>query len=195
MEDLERFLEAARPEEEKDEDTGRSGCPTFCDELAPNQFRVACREYAEWAIKNYEVLKPVELDTVTFEQSSQLKRAAGKAGMKRSTATKYFVRFAYRAYEKWGWSDKMRSTIRHELIHIRQYQETGEGDHGEGFKRMAEKADTTVNCQQFTEHKYGIFCSGCDQKVAGKMKRSKMVKKAERYQSKCCGASCYSEKL
>jgi predicted SprT family Zn-dependent metalloprotease len=193
MDDLDRFLEAARPEEEK-ESSRPSRSPTFCDEMAPNQFLEATKEYAEWAIENYDVLK-VDLETVTFEVSRQMLRTAGKAGMKSSTEKKYFVRFAYKAYREWGWSEEIKSTIRHELIHVRQYQETGSGDHGTHFKMMAEKADTTVNCQKFTDFKYGVFCSGCEQMVAGRHQRSKLVKKPQRYDSKCCGESCYSEKL
>lgn len=183
-----------RTASEETETPAPSRHPSFGGNMIPTNFRNACEEYSEWAIENYEVLK-VDLSSVTIEVSEQMVRTAGKAGKKRSAPTDYFMRIAYDAYLKWGWSEKIQSTIRHELIHLRQYQETGDGDHGEGFKRMAKKVDTSVHCQKFTEYNYGVFCSVCDQMVAGKYRECKMIKQPERYRSKCCDGKCYSEKL
>jgi predicted SprT family Zn-dependent metalloprotease len=165
--------------------------PTFGDNMAPPKLRSACEEYAEWAIGEFETFDGVDLSDVPIEVSTEMKRTAGKAINRDGD---FSMRFAYRAYQKWGW-EGFKSTIRHEIIHIKQLQEHGSADHGFTFKQMAEEVDCSVNCETFTDYEYGIFCSDCGEMVTGRYQRSKVVKKPERYNSKCCGAECYSKRL
>lgn len=187
--DISETAEAKAQQETND------GPPSFGDSLSSQAFRGACEEYAEWCVENIDTFDEVDLSNVTVEVSKKLKRAAGKAGEKRSGPTKYFMRFAFGAYEKWGWGIEIRRTIRHELIHIKQYETGNRGGHGIDFKRMAEEVDAPRHCKQFTDYNYGIYCSECDERVAGKYRECKMTKNPERYQSQCCKAVCYSEKL
>jgi len=188
-------IDEAKENDESDSNSD-SEAPTPGDTLPPSGFRRACEEYAEWAVDHYDEFGEVTLDTVTVQVSQKLKRAAGKAGTGRSNVpTKWYMRFAYGAYEKWGWGEEVEATIRHELVHIKQYQETGSGGHGVDFKIMADNVDAPRHCKQFTEHNYGIYCSDCDEKVAGRIRKCKMTKKPGRYHSNCCNAECYSEKL
>lgn len=176
--------------DDEPEDDGSDG-PTFDDDLAPRSLREACQQYAEWAVEKYDTFDEVDLSDVSIEVSERMKRSAGRAIKK---SDDLIMRFSYRAYKEWGWSG-FKSTIRHEIIHIWQYQENGTADHGFTFRKMADEVGCSKNCDKFTDYEYGIFCSDCDDMVAGRYRRSKMVKKAERYNSKCCGASCYSEVL
>jgi len=189
------LTDAIEAEASNNDSSNGNDKPSFGDDMSPNEFCSACEEYAEWAVENYDEFDEVSLDTVTVEVSQKLKRAAGKAGESRTSPTKWMMRFAYGAYESWGWDEEIEKTIRHELIHIKQHQETGSGGHGSDFKLMADNVDAPRHCPQFTEYTFGIFCSGCDEQVAGRHRESKMVKQAERYRSKCCSASCYSERL
>jgi predicted SprT family Zn-dependent metalloprotease len=179
------------PDEANDAQSEGSDEPSFGDNMAPPKFRRACEEYADWAVKEYDTFDGVDLSDVPIEVSTAMKRTAGKAIDKTGD---FLMRFAYAAYEKWGW-EEFKSTIRHELIHIKQLQEKGSGDHGTGFEIMAEEVDCSKHCEVFSDFKYGVFCSDCKDMVAGRFQMSKMVKKAEKYRSKCCDAECYSEKL
>lgn len=176
-------------------DSNDSNAPSFGNEMPPSAFQSACREYAEWAVENYDTFSDVDLDKVAVQVSQKLKRAAGKAGKNRQRPPEYFMRFAYGAYEKWGWDKEIEETVRHELIHIRQYQVNGSGGHGLDFRRMADEVDAPRHCKQFTDYNWGIYCSECDEQVTGKYRKCKMTKNPGRYQSKCCQAKCYSEKL
>ena len=166
--------------------------PNFSDSMTPEQFRDAAEEYSKWAVSHYDTFDEVDLDSVSIEVSQKMKRAAGKAGEKDG---KLFMRFAYGAYEKWGWGNKITETIRHELVHILQYQIQGRASHGYFFKIKADEVNAPRHCTKFTEYTYGIFCSKCDEFLCGRYQRSKMVKKAKEYRSKCCNASCYSERV
>jgi predicted SprT family Zn-dependent metalloprotease len=159
--------------------------PDFGDEMGHRKFREACEEYAEWAVEEYDELSEVDLKPVRVEVSDDLKRTAGKAG-KRSDD--YFIRFATGAYEEWGWSDQMKSTIRHELIHIHQYQETGSGDHGIGFRRIANKIGCEVHCQKFTDYNFQFYCTECGEESGGRYRECKATRNPEKYRSKCCKA-------
>lgn len=168
--------------------------PSFGDNMGSEAFRKACRDYAEWAIDYYDTFDDITLENVRVEVSTALKKAAGKAGGELNPEDLY-MRFAVGAYEKWGWGEEIESTIRHEIVHIRQYKVNGDGGHGLDFKQMANEVDTPVHCKKFTEFKYGIFCGECDEQVTGRYRACKITKKPMRYNSKCCGKPCYSKEL
>jgi predicted SprT family Zn-dependent metalloprotease len=172
------------------------GAPTFGDDMSQRQFRDACEEYSKWAVQHYDTLNDVDLSNVTIEVSGKMVRTAGKAGKAPSRMpTDFMMRFAMGAYDKWGWNDQMQSTIRHELIHIVQYQDKGTGDHGFGFKRMADKLGCEVHCQKFTDYEIGLFCSECEEMIGGRYRECKTTRNPEQYRSKCCKAKLYSENL
>jgi len=170
------------------------GTHGFGDEMEPRRFRIACEEYARWATTEYDTFSDVDFGSITVQVSEDLKKTAGKAGKAKSNIpTDYFMRFAYEAYENWGWDKQIEGVIRHELVHIVQYQERGTGGHGSDFIRMANEVNCSRYCEKFTGYNYEIRCSECDEVVAGRYRECKMTKKPGRYQSKCCEAKCYSE--
>lgn len=165
--------------------------PTFGDNMGISEFRAACREYAEYAADHYDTFDVVDMDAVDVEVSTKLERAAGKA-IKRGS--EMIIRFAYAAYEKWGW-ERVTSTIRHELIHIVQFTKGRTGGHGFDFEIMADKVDCTKHCEKFTDYKYLLFCSECGKQVDGRHRKSKVVTNPEdtRYISPCCKATLESQ--
>jgi len=191
--DLSETIEA----ECNDTENTSNEAPTFGDEMSSKELQEACREYAEWAVEAYDTFDEAELETVTVQVSKRLKRAAGKAGKSQNAPTQFFMRFAWKAYQKWGWGRQFEETIRHELIHIKQYQQTGSGGHGPDFRLMADEVDAPRHCSQFHVHKYGIFCSECDDMVTGRFQECKMTRNPEKTSkiSKCCGADLYSKEL
>jgi hypothetical protein len=182
--------------DDEEETQSESNAPSFGDGMTTGEYKAAIRQYAQWAVEKYEVLQPVELETVKIEVSDLMERAAGKAGNdKRGRG--YFMRFAWGAYQKWGWGEEVEATIRHELVHIRQFQEDGANPgHGMTFKTWADKADAPRHCKKFTEWKYLLFCTECGQQTGGRLRKSKVVTNPEdtNYISPCCRAELRSEK-
>jgi predicted SprT family Zn-dependent metalloprotease len=181
-------------EEDTQSEGKHSTAPTFGDNLSRSGYREACEGYAKWAVKTYDVFDPVSLDEVDFQISTKLERAAGKAGRKRG---ELMMRFAYGAYEKWGWGEEIESIIRHELVHIRQYQQSGaKPGHGTTFKVWADEAEAPRHCKQFTEYEYLLFCTKCGEQTGGRHRKSKVITNPEdtNYVSPCCRAKLRSEK-
>jgi len=158
------------------------------DNLTQRELREAIRDYAE-SYTLAGVQDQPDLDSIPFDISRRLKSTAGKVQHKRGTGEIVRVRFAWKAYQRWGW-ERFTSTIRHELIHVWELQEFGKAGHGPVFKRVARQNDTTVNCEHFAqdEAKFELLCSECGGNVAYRHKRSKTVTNPENYRSKCCKA-------
>ncbi|NUC72572.1 SprT-like domain-containing protein [Haloterrigena sp. SYSU A558-1] len=148
------------------------------DDLSPVELKRAIREYAE------TVEIDVPLEEVEIEISKQLKRTAGKAIRKNGQLK---MRFAWKAYQTWGWGDDFEAVIRHELIHIWEYETFGKGGHGRNFKRKARELDAPRHCKSFAsdEAKWFLVCSNCGKKTP-RFRRSKVIENPHRYRTKCC---------
>jgi predicted SprT family Zn-dependent metalloprotease len=96
---------------------------------------------------------------------------------------------AFEAFDRAEWE----SILRHELIHLEQYQHSGTTGHGSAFKSRAAELDTEVRCETFTDPKYVLRCRSCDGVVARRYRDCKTVSRAEEYQSSCCGAALVVE--
>lgn len=176
------------PEPEPNPEPTDDGEPTFPDDLTPHKLRLAIEEYQEWCNDHYDVLD-VDLDGIPVEVSNKMKKTAGKVcHVKGSDRVKY-IRYAFKAYKKWGW-EQFAETIRHELIHVHTVQNYQKGGHGRLFKIMVEPMDTHRHCETFAEDdaKYILYCTDCDKDVAHRFKKSKTVKNPDKYRSKCCNA-------
>jgi len=162
--------------------------PTFGDDMSRSELQAAIVEYQEWCSENYDEID-VDLDGIPVEISTKMKRTAGKVASQRATGNVKFIRYAMKAYQKWGW-DQFAETIRHELIHVHTIQNHKKGGHGRLFKRFVKPLETHQHCETFAEEeaKYLLFCTECDRKVGQRFKRSKIVKQPGSYQGKCCNA-------
>ncbi|SEL18749.1 SprT-like domain-containing protein [Haloferax larsenii] len=151
------------------------------DGLTPSELKLAIREYAE------TVDIDVPLDKVEIQVSKRLRRAAGKAGKKDG---QYFMRFAWKAYQSWGWNDDWEGTIRHELVHIWEYEHHGKGGHGYRFKVKAAELDAPRHCPSFAhdEAKWFLKCEECGREEP-RFRRSKVIENPHRYRTGCCKAS------
>jgi predicted SprT family Zn-dependent metalloprotease len=92
---------------------------------------------------------------------------------------------AFEAFDRAEWE----STLRHELVHLEQYQRFGTTGHGPAFRARAEDLDASVHCSVFTDPKYVLRCRDCDALVARRYRDCKLVNEADSYRSSCCGAS------
>lgn len=85
---------------------------------------------------------------------------------------------SWRAFEAFD-EEEWRNTIRHELIHVEQYQKYGYSNHGRQFKTRAEELDTENGCPRFYTGKYLLVCSECGDVVGDRTRMCKTVRMAD----------------
>lgn len=177
FDDLSQQLDeaAVRPAEVADDDLDRQ--PQTKAELRER----AAAHAQEVANEHFPEL-PVE--SIEWETSTRMKRAAGKAGYNKQTK-EIVIRLSWDAYREYGW-EKFARTVRHELIHAHQYHEYSEADHGPTFTRWIDPLDTDRHCEQYADPKYWIVCENCEKRDP-RYKRSKVVKNADDYRCQCGG--------
>ena len=163
------------------------------------------REYCRTVRREHGV--DVRFDLVEWEVSTRAKRRA--AAVKRpklpdatvgkpydwdrlDTAdgrplpcTLSLTREAVESFDRAAWE----STLRHELVHVEQYQRDGTTGHGPAFRRRAGELDTEVHCPSFAEPEYVLECSSCGEAVAHRYRECKLVREPGRYRSDCCSAA------
>lgn len=125
----------------------------------------------------------VSVSALEWEISHRAKRRAG--ALYHADGQPEKVQIARRHFENSGWL-AVASTIRHELIHAHLVSTAGESGHGERFEQFAEKLDTSVHCERFSDPKYWVRCDDCGGKIP-RYKESKLVKQADQFRCGDCG--------
>ena len=92
---------------------------------------------------------------------------------------------AFDAFDRAEWE----SVLRHELVHLEQYQRFGTTGHGPAFRSRADDLDAAVDCPVFADAKYVLRCRDCESVVARRYRDCKLVREADAYRSSCCGAA------
>jgi len=92
---------------------------------------------------------------------------------------------AYEAFDRAEWA----ATLRHELIHVEQFQRFGTTDHGPEFRERAEAVGASVRCRPFADPKYVLRCSACGTVVGRRYRECDIVREPGRYRSSCCEAT------
>ncbi|UPV76272.1 transcription elongation protein SprT [Halorussus limi] len=167
------------------------------------------RAYCREAIREYDL--DVDFSPVEWEVSTRAKRRA--AAVKRPkipdaevgtpldwhaaaervgsdlddlrTCTLSLTRAAFEEFDVGEWT----ATLRHELVHVEQFQRFGTTDHGPAFRERAAAVDATVRCPPFADPKYVLTCADCGAVVGRRYRECKLVRNHEEYRSSCCGAS------
>jgi len=132
----------------------------------------------------------IDWSDVTIIVSASLTRAHGKARYKAAEES-YELKISKCAIDNDSspWDDEIQETIRHEAIHIWQYQEFGEGNHGPSFKRWADQFDCEVRASRpAKDPKYTINCENCG-KVGTRQQACKITKQTARYSCGTCGGN------
>ncbi|MFB6155427.1 MAG: SprT-like domain-containing protein [Haloferacaceae archaeon] len=166
--------------------------------------------YAERAVDEYGLA--VDLSRVDWEVSTRAKRRAAAVKRPRvddaevgtavdweSTAlgpdvprcTVSLTRAAFESYTRREWTE----TLRHELVHVEQFQRDGATDHGPRFRRRASEVDAPLACRRFATPKYRLWCAACGDVVARRYRDCKLVRESDRYRSNCCAASLRCERV
>jgi len=180
------------------------GAPEF-DEIANHDALVDwSRAYAREARREWVL--DVRLDLVEWEVSTRARRRAAAVKRPRlddaSVGDSYdwdavegsdgrplpcTVSLTWDAFDEFS-REEWQSTLRHELVHVEQYQRFGTTGHGKQFKRRAEEMDTEVHCRTFAEPKWTFYCESCDEVTAHRYRECKLVREYDRYRSNCCEA-------
>ncbi|WP_410767587.1 SprT-like domain-containing protein [Haloferax sp. DFSO60] len=157
------------------------------------------KAYVRQAVETYEF--DVSLNRVGWEVSTRAKRRAAAVkspslpdavvGTPRTwnsdgppTCTLSLSWRAAKSFEYEEWT----ATLRHELVHVEQFQAFGSTDHGRAFKRRANEVDAPVRVRRFSEPKYVLTCTDCGETVAHRYRDCKLVRQSESYRSGCCEA-------
>jgi predicted SprT family Zn-dependent metalloprotease len=127
----------------------------------------------------------IDLEAVRWTVSDGAKRRAGSTRVADREAGRLVVDLNWSAYETLGWAD-FRGVVRHELVHVWQFQRGGAMDHGPTFRRKADEVDAPRHCEQFTEPRYRLTCATCGTGGMGRHRRSKVVKHPDRYGHRDC---------
>ncbi|WP_368408670.1 SprT-like domain-containing protein [Halorussus salilacus] len=91
---------------------------------------------------------------------------------------------AYEAFDRAEWT----ATLRHELVHVEQFQRFGTTDHGSRFEERAERVGASVRCRPFADPKYVLTCAECGTVLGRRYRECKLVRNPGDYRSSCCGA-------
>lgn len=94
----------------------------------------------------------------------------------------YLSWLAFEEYSEAEWKE----LIRHELIHVEQFQQYGTTNHETEFKQRADDLDTMLSCRKFADAEYAIHCSACNQFIGDCYTERDVVKNPEEYYSSCC---------
>lgn len=155
--------------------------------------------YCERAVERFDF--DVDLSRVEWEVSTRAKRRA--AAVKRPrlddaavgtpkswdgappTCTLSLTWAAFDAFDEAEWT----ATLRHELVHVEQFQRFGTTDHGSRFERRAASVDAPIRVRRFADPAYVLSCVDCGAVVARRYRDCKLVRRRDEYVSSCCSAS------
>lgn len=98
------------------------------------------------------------------------------------------VSLTWAAFETFS-PEEWNATLRHELLHVEQFQRYGTTGHGAAFKTRAKELETDVHCRAFATPKWLFRCASCGETVARRYRDCEFVREYDQYRSKCCGAA------
>lgn len=103
---------------------------------------------------------PIDFSTINWVISTRAtKRAACcKFISGKPTIT---ISLTWAAFNKYGW-EKFQGVVRHELIHVWEYQSFGVTSHGIRFKNKAIELDAPIHCEEFSPARFNLKCKNLD---------------------------------
>ncbi|MFB6152202.1 MAG: SprT-like domain-containing protein [Haloarculaceae archaeon] len=165
----------------------------YCREVRRDRFVDVRFDVVEWEVstrakRRAAALKRPKIPTATVGDPIDWETAETADGRTADgrpfRATLSLTWAAFESYDRAEWA----SVLRHELVHLEQFQRFGTTDHGAAFRSRAAELDADVHCPQFSEPEYVLRCRACDGVVARRYRESKLVRRADEYRSTCCGA-------
>jgi len=162
---------------------------SYCREVRRERGVDVRFDLVEWAVshrakRRAAAVKRPKLPDATVGDSYDWESVEGANG-RPLPCTLSLTREAFEAFDR----DEWEATLRHEVIHLEQYQRDGTTDHGAAFRERAAELDTDVHCQAFADATYVLVCERCGELVARRYRDCKLVRERDRYRSDCCGAA------
>jgi predicted SprT family Zn-dependent metalloprotease len=145
------------------------------------EFLAVCKVYARDVVDAHDLT--VAVSDLDWAVSTRAKRRAGV--VEHRDGTPETIKLTWEHFESKGWP-AVAATVRHELIHVHLLNEADDASHGERFRRLADRLDTSVRCERFADPKYWVVCDDCGTRLA-RYRRSKLVERPERYACGDCG--------
>jgi SprT-like family. len=139
--------------------------------IKPGKHSHIARRVKEYLAEWYPTTDPefsIDWSRVTVGVSGRLTRAYGNARWVKSSDT-MVLKVSKHIVDDW---ERAMQTIRHETIHIWQYQNMGAGGHGPDFFLWANEFGCEKHAPKpATEFKYHIICENCGV-VDGRVRKS-----------------------
>lgn len=146
-------------------------------------------DLVEWTVstrarRRAAAVKRPRLDDSTVDQPINWDDVPGADG-RPLPCTMSLTWDAFREFSRSEWA----ATLRHELVHVEQFQYSGTTGHGAAFKRRAREVDTEVHCRSFADARWRFLCEQCERVVARRYRDCAFVREYDQYRSDCCGAA------
>jgi len=145
------------------------------------EFLAVAKVYAREVADRHDL--SVSVSDLEWSVSDRAKRRAG--AVKHRDGDPQSVVLTWGQFEARGWA-ATAATIRHELIHVHLLNEADDPSHGDRFRDLAQRLDTGVHCDRFTDPDWWVVCENCGTRLA-RYRRSKLVTKPEAYACGDCG--------
>lgn len=141
------------------------------------EFMEYAESFMDWVFEEYgfEVLTR---DMIEFRDSGKMSSLLGRCTAKKPYNVEVIL--SWEAYDgrDYDW-ERLRNTVKHELVHASNYVEFGHMGHGPTFIEEAKRLDVTdISRYDEPDPRYFIVCSGCGMSL-WRQKHSKKVKEAE----------------
>jgi predicted SprT family Zn-dependent metalloprotease len=150
-------------------------------ECSHEEFLAVSRVYARAVAEEHDLSVPV--NRLGWEVSTRAKRRAGAVRYRDDRPQTVVLTWGY--FERAGW-EAMAATIRHELIHVHLIEETDDPSHCDRFRELADRLDTHVHCERFTDPEWWVVCVDCGAQLA-RYRESKLVTDPDEYRCGDCG--------
>jgi len=145
------------------------------------EFLATVRVYARAVVDAYSL--SADVNALSWEVSTRAKRRAG--AVRYRDGEPEAVRIAWRLFENEGWG-AVAATVRHELIHVHLITEHDDPSHGDAFRDLADRLDTAVHCERFTEPDWWVSCTECSVRLP-RYRESRLVREPDAYACGNCG--------
>ena len=150
-----------------------------------------CRKYAKKFIEGKTEYQPLPIDMTDIEWrvDASMTKALGRCKYRKPSYGMCRVKLSKHLFDNDNW-DQAKQTIRHELVHVWQWQTDNNPGHGLSFQRWTGKLDISTRAENppTEDFKYEVHCPNCGQ-IGGRQKRCKslrqIVNRDQRYCSTC----------
>jgi len=137
------------------------------------------------ALHEYSDVIPLEWDRVRVEENGRFKRSLGKCGTDGYHCSYIHISWAHYNKRSYSW-ERMKETIRHELVHAWQARWLGYTSHGPTFVETAEKVDCTgLDRYDEPEPRHVMVCQNCGSSYT-RQRKCKATRRTDFYKCRAC---------